>query len=268
MNRIGFIGAGNMAGAILRGICGQKVICPEQIGVYDRYPTQCERYAQMGCHAYDTLQALVENSETLVFCVKPQNLAELLDELVSFGGVGERLCVSIVTGKPAQVYFDALGEQTKLVLVMPNTPMLVGCGVSAVATGYHTTDEEYAFAKSLFTAAGVVGEVTPEQLSQMVAVSGSTPAFLYRYAKVVAEYAAESIGMDFDTALRMFAGTMIGSAKMLTESGMTPDELIRQVSSPGGTTLAGLAAMDASGHDASIIAALDAAVRRAEELKG
>lgn len=265
MRQVGFIGAGNMAGAILRAMVAKEVVPAGNIHVYDKYPAAAEKFAVLGCHPVTSLEALLDASDTLFFCVKPNNLGELLADITALGGVGERLLVSIVTGKPAPLYMEAFGESTKLVLVMPNTPLLVGCGASAVARGFNTTEEEFTFASGVFHAAGEIGVVTPELLPDMVAVNGSTPAFLYRYAKVAAEHAAE-IGVDYESALRLIAATMAGSAKMLLESGFTPDELIRQVSSPGGTTIAGLAALDETGFDKAIVASQDAAARRAHEL--
>ena len=262
--RIGFIGAGNMAGAILRGIVRQNIVPAERIHVYDKFPAQAERFAQEGCKPETSLKALIAASDLLFWCVKPQNLPELLDEVCAAGGVGERLNVSIVTGKPAQVYFDALGS-IKLILVMPNTPMLLGAGVSAMADGYNTSDEEFAFCRRIFEAAGSVGVVPPERLPEMVAVHSSTPAFFYRFVKVIADHMSEK-GFDREMILNMVSNTMLGSARMLLESGMTPDELIRQVSSPGGTTLAGLSALDEAGLDEAICKGLDAAARRSYEL--
>ena len=262
--RLGFIGAGNMAGAILCGILRQKIVPAEQISVFDRFPAQAERFSSEGCHPVGTLGELLTHSDLLFWCVKPQNLAELLEEVRAAGGVSGKLNVSIVTGKPAQTYFDVLGP-IKLVLVMPNTPMLLGAGCSAVADGFNTTEEEFAFCRRIFEAAGTVGVVPPERLPEMVSVHGSTPAFFYRFVKVITDHMAEK-GFDRDMVLRMVASTMLGSAKMLLESGMTPDELIRQVSSPGGTTLAGLAALDEAGLDEALRKGLDAASRRSYEL--
>lgn len=264
MKRLGFIGAGNMAGAILKGILHQQLVSPEQINVYDKFPEQAARFAADGCTPVSTLQDLIENSDVLFWCVKPQNLPELLQEVAAVGGVGGRLNVSIVTGKPAQTYFEVLGN-IKLVLVMPNTPMLLGVGCSAMANGYHTSEEEFSFCQRVFEAAGIVGVVPPERLPEMVSVHSSTPAFFYRFVKVMVDHMAEK-GFDRDMVLKMVSTTMLGSARMLLESGLTPDELIRQVSSPGGTTLAGLAALDEAGLDEAIKQGLDAAAKRSLEL--
>ena len=265
MKTLGCIGTGNMAGAILKGICAQGVLPAENLRVFDQDPAKTQPFVQLGAKACESLRMLIEQSEMLLFGVKPQNLDALLDDLAALGGVGDRLLISIVAGKPAEAFFHRLGEQVRLVLVMPNTPLLLGSGATAIGRGYHTSDEEFQFVCSMFSASGVIGVVEAGQLNEMIAVNGSTPAFFYRFCKIIAEHAAE-MGVDPEIALRLSAATMAGAAKMIQESGYPVDELIRMVSSPGGTTLAGLAAMEQAGFDDAVRAAMDASVRRAYEL--
>lgn len=122
---------------------------------------------------------------------------------------------------------------------MPNTPMMLGLGASAISRADGVTDEEFAFAKSVIESCGIAEEVPINKMKEIIAVNGSSPAFIYLFAKGFVDY-AKSVDIDPDAALKLFAQSLVGSAKMLTDSGMTVDELIKQVSSPGGTTIAGL----------------------------
>lgn len=265
MRTLGCIGTGNMAGAILKGVCAQGVLPACNLRVFDQDPSKTQPFAALGAQVCGSLRELLDRSDMLLFGVKPQSLDALLDDIAALGGVGDRLLISIVAGKSDEAFFRALGKQIRLVRVMPNTPLLLGSGATAVGRGYRTSDEEFRFVCELFAASGEIGVVEAARLNEMIAVNGSTPAFFYQFCKVTAEHAAE-MGVDPAIALRLSAATMAGAAKMILDSGNTVDELIRMVCSPGGTTLAGLEAMQQAGFDDAVRAAMDAAVRRAYEL--
>ena len=196
--------------------------------------------------------------------MKPQQAEEVLREMAPAMGP-ETVVVSIAAGISARYIRGILGEGTKVVLVMPNTPLLVGCGATAVARCQPTTQEEFDYVKGVFSSAGLVEEIPADKMNEIIAVSGSTPAYLYLFAQCFCRYAVEQ-GIDFDTANRMFCQTMAGAAKMMTETGMTHQQLIDMVTSPKGTTLMGLEALKEGGLEELVRRCCDATIRRAYEL--
>lgn len=261
---VGFIGVGNMAGAILRGIISKEVLEPSRLRLFDPSQEKTAVFTAMGAKVCAGLSQLLEESDIVFFCVKPQVAPAVLAEAAQLPRRKEQLYVSIVAGKNAEFFFSYLGE-CKLILTMPNTPLLLGKGATAIGEGYHIAPEEFDFVERIFVAAGTVRKVPVEMLNTAIAVNGSTPAFLYRFCKVIADHAQE-MGMDRQTAVELFAATMAGSAEMILSSGHSLERLIEMVSSPGGTTLAGLASLDDSGFDQSIVKCMDACVKRAYEL--
>lgn len=264
MTKIGFIGAGNMAGAIISSLLGRELLPAGKIGIYDVDPEKRKRYAAEGHPVYDDAQQLVEDCPTVVLAVKPQVFPQVLPR-VKGAMTPDKLVVSIAAGIGAGYIQNALGFPCKLILVMPNTPLLVGEGATAMSRVEPATAGEFEEWKGVFATAGIVEEIPPDKMNAVMAVHSNTPAFLYLLAKTVAA-CAERSGIDFDAANRLFCQTMVGSARMMTRTGKTHQELIDMVCSPGGTTLAGLAELEKQGFVQAVEQAFDACVRRAEEL--
>lgn len=262
--KIGFIGAGNMAGAILGGIVRAGGIPPAQIGVYDISEAQTAKYAAAGHPVFESVPALTAGCETVFLSVKPQTFSDILP-LVRQGIRPQTLLVSIAAGIPAQRIKDAMGFDCKVVPAMPNTPLLLGCGATALAKIDPVSDAEFEYVKGLFELAGATAQVGADKLCEVIPVNGSSPAFIYRFAEVLCAKAQEA-GIDREAALRLLCQTLIGSARMLLESGRSPRELIDMVCSPGGTTIAAMQALGQNGFDRALEAAFDACVRRAREL--
>lgn len=262
--RVGFIGLGNMASAIINGVLHKRLIDPSNIAAFDVDHSKCESFAAQGITILTDPAAVTAACHYVFLCVKPQVFGEVIAALKA--GAGQHnVFVSIAAGIGAQYIKDSIGFDCKLVLVMPNTPLMLGAGASALACVPPTEPEEFDYVKNIFSSAGVAQKIAADKLSEAIAVNGSTPAFIYLFAKVVADYAAQN-GIDYAIAMRLFSQTLIGSAKMLTESGHTPEELIRMVSSPGGTTLQGLDALKQGNFENVLRTALKACVDRAYEL--
>jgi pyrroline-5-carboxylate reductase len=264
MHKIGFIGAGNMAGAIIGGIVRKGLYAPAEIALFDVSAEKRAQYTANGHPFYDSAEALTAACEMIVLSVKPQVFPAILPALKS-AMTPDKLLVSIMAGVTAEKIQSGVGFPCKLVLVMPNTPLMLGEGAAALARIEPAKREDFERVRALFSAAGIAEEVTPAQMSATIPIHGSSPAFLYLFAKTVVAEAAKA-GIDPDAANRLFCQTLIGSARMMTESGMSHDELIAMVCSPGGTTLAALDAMENAGYSASIVAGVEACVKRAEEL--
>lgn len=236
---IGFLGAGNMGSAMLHGIAASE-LCKNgeitDIFAYDANAEKREALAKEGVKVCENEQALCDAVDFLILAVKPQVLAGVLD------GVklrSEQVVISICAGISAEFIRSHTIPDAKIILVMPNTPLMLGEGASALAKCNGVSDAEFALAMKMFSTCGVAEEIPENKMREIIAVNGSSPAFLYLYAKAFLDYAA-SENIDEKAALSLFAQSMIGSAKMLTDSGYSADELIKMVSSPGGTTLAGL----------------------------
>lgn len=263
MRTIGFIGAGNMATGIISGMV--KAQLDVSILAYDTYaeklPLLQEKY---GIQPASSAEEVAKASDYLFLAVKPQNFAEALGELKP-AVRPETVFVSIAAGITAEYIAAALDIPAKVVLVMPNTPLLLGCGASALSKTDSVTDEEFAYVRNIFDCAGVTAAIPRDKMCEIIPINGSSPAFLYRYAQLFIEY-GKSVGISEEVCLTLFAQTMIGSAKMMTDSGYSLDELITMVSSKGGTTIAGLEALKANGLDAAVASCCEKCVARAYEL--
>ena len=223
MTELGFLGAGNMGSAIMRGICSSDMQI--SVSAYDKDTAKLEALSAFGVKPCKSECELVKKCDYILLAVKPQVLGGVLDT-VAGEVTHDKVIISICAGISEDFIRSHTILSAKVVLVMPNTPMMLGLGASAISRADGVTDEEFAFAKSVIESCGI-------------AVNGSSPAFIYLFAKGFVDY-AKSVDIDPDAALKLFAQSLVGSAKMLTDSGMTVDELIKQVSSPGGTTIAGL----------------------------
>lgn len=261
MSAIGFIGAGNMATAIIRGYLGRE---QAEIYVYDINPEQVEKLAAVGAKPAESAVWLAQRVKYLFLAVKPQNFEEVLAELK--GQVAEdTVVVSIAAGISSAYLKQQLGFDARVVRVMPNTPLLLGYGASALARVAPTSEEEFSFCCDIFRASGEIAVIDEAQMNAVISVNGSTPAYLYQIAQYFIAYAVKQ-GIEEEVALRLFAQTMIGSAKMMTDSGSSLEELIRMVSSKGGTTIAGLESFREDGLEKMIEKACNCCTKRAEEL--
>ncbi len=182
------------------------------------------------------------------------------------GTVDERhVFISICAGISSEFIKAHTCGGVRTAIVMPNTPAMLGVGASAVARDENISDEEFEFAKKVIGSCGLVKEIPMDKMKEIICINGSSPAFIYLFAKGFVDYAKEA-GIDRKTALELFAQSLTGSAKMLTDSGMNVDELIKQVSSPGGTTLAGIDKLNEGKLTEAVMEACRACTKRAYEL--
>ncbi len=259
MNKLGVIGTGNMGSAIINGIksSGMDV----DILAYDKFT---EKLGTLPVTACADEISVVRECRYVLLSVKPQMLGEVLDT-VAPAVTKDTVFISICAGISAEFIRSYTIPDAKVVLVMPNTPMMLGLGASAMSCDSSVSEEEFAFARSVIGSCGITEVVPADKMKEVIAVNGSSPAFIYLYAKGFIDYAAQ-VGIDTDAALKLFAQTLVGSAKMLTDSGMTVDELIKQVSSPGGTTIAGLEKLYEGDLTGDVQRACEACTKRAYEL--
>lgn len=264
MNKLGFIGVGNMGGAIIKGVNGK--LGNTAVFAYDSSAEKLKGLNLYGATAASSVLELVRKCDYVLLAVKPQQLDEVLLELRA-ADKRDLVIISICAGISAEYIRERTFAEAKVVLVMPNTPMMLGSGASAMSRDDKVSDEEFEFAKKIISSCGTAEVVPMDKMKEVIAINGSSPAFIYLYAKGFVQY-AQSAGIDEAAALRLFSQSLIGAARMMTESGMSVDELIKQVSSPGGTTLAGLQELYNGRLTEAVIKACEACTKRAYELGG
>ncbi|HZJ15370.1 MAG TPA: pyrroline-5-carboxylate reductase [Chthoniobacteraceae bacterium] len=259
--KFGFIGSGKMASALVRGVTKSGAIPAELILVTDVLPAVAQKLAtEAGATALTTNKEVAAGAETLILCVKPQ------DALGALRGVDTKgkLIVSIVAGLTIAALQEAAAS-ARIIRVMPNTPALVHQGAAAYALGDGATNEDAAVAEKIFGAVGKVVRVKEALIDVVTGLSGSGPAYIYLVIEALAD-GAVLMGLPRDLALQLSAQTVLGAASMVLQTGEHPSVLRDQVTSPGGTTIAALEALEASGARAAFIAAVRAATERAREL--
>jgi len=262
--QLGIIGAGNMAEAILRGALAANVLPHSAVVASD---TSAERRKhitnrmQVTCVADNVTPA---GCPHVLLAVKPQVMGEILAGLAN-AVRADATVITIAAGVKTAFVDERLGGQGHIVRVMPNTPMLVGSGVSAVAPGPRATDDDMRFTEMLFAASGRTVTVAEDLMDAVTAVSGSGPAyFFYLIEAIVAAGVAE--GLDERVALELATETCAGAAKLLRETGDPPAALRAKVTSPGGTTQAAVKVLDAAGVQTTLAEAVRRAAARSREL--
>lgn len=275
MINLGFLGAGNMGFAIIKGIKESEKSSDVKMYAFSRsislfaYEPDKEkirRLEQLGVTVCSSETELAEKCGYILLAVKPQVLGDILDKMKP-SVKSSHVFISICAGISSEFIKEHTLSDIKTAVVMPNTPAMLGLGASAIARDNAISDEEFEFAKSVIASCGIVREIPMDKMKEIICINGSSPAFIYLFAKGFVDY-AKDVGIDEKAALELFAQSLVGSAKMLTESGMTVEQLIKQVSSPGGTTIAGLDKLYAGNLEDTVKAACEACTDRAYELAG
>lgn len=263
--KLGFIGAGNMAGALVRGLLHAGVVAPDRITLSDVSAERLEHVQKL--HDVRTTSdnhALARECDVVVLAVKPQAIDKVLASLA--GDIQPRhLVVSVAAGVPVAAIEGKLPSGARLVRAMPNTAAVVLAGATAIAAGTHATESDLGVARALFEAVGRVVVLDETLLDAVTGLSGSGPAYVMVMIEALADGGVK-VGLHRDTALLLAAQTVFGSAKLLLETGEHPGRLKDQVTSPGGTAIAGLHTLEAGGLRRTLIDAVEAATKRAAEL--
>ena len=264
--KIGLIGVGNMGGAILRGVLSSRFLKPEDVMVYDVNAELLQRW-QLEEHVLPAASAgeLARQCEWIVLAVKPVYLGGVLAEIQPCLNQDQKI-VSIAAGWSVAMLTKALGEKhARLLRVMPNTPALIGEGLLALCEETTLTPDDFQWAQKLFATLGVV-QIVPERLMDaVIAVSGSSPAYVFMLIDAMAD-AAVKLGMPRQMAIQSAAQAVMGSAKMVLETGQHPAVLKDQVCSPGGTTIEAVQVLEEKGLRGTIISAMDACAQKNKEM--
>jgi len=272
MKKLGFIGGGNMAEALTHGLIQQKVFKPADIIVSDVAPERRRKLARsLKVATTDDNTEVLRESAAVLLAVKPQTIhavmAELAAELAKAGKKkGGKLFISIAAGITIERLTRGLGKRARVIRVMPNAPAMVGHGMAAMVRARGASPADERFALKIFSAVGDAVALKDEKLLDVVtALSGSGPAYVYLFAKAMAD-AAVSENIPRELAIRMTLKTIRGAEHLMRESKRDVADLIRAVASPGGTTEAALRRFAEHGFSDIVAAALHAASDRSREL--
>jgi pyrroline-5-carboxylate reductase len=263
-SRIAFIGAGNMAEALIKGLL-RAGTSPAGITASVRRTERIVELAKAhGVRVLTDNVAAARDADVIVLCVKPQAMAKVVAQIAPVVDPS-KLTISIAAGVPIAAIERKLGANARVVRAMPNTPALVGLGATALAAGGHATAEDLALSQKLFDSVGITTVVDEGLLDAVTGLSGSGPAYMFLVIEALSD-AGVKVGLSRHVALKLAAQTVLGSARLLIETQAHPGHLKDQVTSPGGTAIAGLHTLEAGGLRTTLIDAVEAATKRAREL--
>lgn len=263
--RIGFIGAGKMAGAFIEGILNSKIIEKTNLGVSDISEERINFFKSLGIKTFTDNRQLYNESDIIFFAVKPDIIKEISKELKPVIKK-DKLIVSIAAGIETRFIEKILGKDIPIIRVMPNTPALVGAGMSVYTINNKVTDRFKIVIETILRSIGEVIFMEEKYLDAVTGLSGSGPAFVFMVINSLAAGGVKA-GLPKSVALRLAAQTVFGAAKMVIETKKHPEELLDMVTSPGGTTIAGIHSLEENKIRAAFIEAVEKATLRAKELK-
>lgn len=263
--RIGFLGAGKMATALAKGWLDAHLADANGICACDPVSAAREHFAKTtGAAVFERHERVLEQGDVLVLAVKPQNMSELLDAIRP-ALAARHLVISIAAGVTIRQIADRIGPEKRIIRVMPNTPCLVGASASAFAASAGANPADVQLAERLLQSVGRAVRVPEKLLDAVTGLSGSGPAFVAVMIEALSDGGVR-MGLPRDLATLLAAQTLLGSAKMLLETGMHTGQLKDMVASPAGTTIAGLHELERGGVRAALMDAVEAATLRAAEL--
>lgn len=263
--KLGVIGLGNMATAMIGGIIKAGLFAPSDITGSDMAGSQRDKaHENLGINTCDSNEDAIRDCGYVILAVKPQVYETVLSQ-ISGHIQKDQVIISIAPGKTLDYLGRSLGSQTKIVRLMPNTPALVGEGCTGVCKNGNVSDDEFAFVMKMLEGFGKAYEVKESQMDAVVAVSGSSPAYVFMLIEAMADGAVAE-GLDRATAIRMAAQAVLGSAKMVLETGKHPAELKDMVCSPAGTTIDAVAVLEEAGFRGAVIDAMGACAEKSRKI--
>ncbi len=264
MRTMAFIGVGNMAGGIIGGMLGSGVLDHEHLILSDICPEKCAPYVECGAKMACSPAEAAAAADCVVLSVKPQNFAEILPELAAVAGIEQKLIITIAAGISSETVRVAL-HGAPVVRVLPNTPMLIGMGVSVVCRTAYADEADFNFVCRVFEASGRVHIIDEADMNRIISVTSSSPAYVFAFIGALLD-GARAQGLPEDGLLNAICDVVIGSATLLKQGSLTPEEQIAVVTSKGGTTERAMGVL--CEHDMAGILrdAMLACTARAEEL--
>jgi pyrroline-5-carboxylate reductase len=263
--RVGFIGAGQMATALGKGLTSAGVIAPQNVVAADPVAAATERFArETGGRAVAKNAEVIHQSDVVFLAIKPQQMLAVLADIAPHCEA-RHLVVSVAAGITLATLDAQLAPSRRVIRVMPNTPCLIGRGASGFSLGLHATRADAAVVEQLLSTVGIAVEVPEKLLDAVTGLSGSGPAYVYLMIEALSDGGVRA-GLPRDLATKLAAQTVLGSAEMVLSTGQHPGALKDAVTSPGGTTIAGLHALEQNGVRGALMDAVVAATDRAREL--
>lgn len=262
--KIGFIGVGNMASAIVEGIVAKEFVSGSQVYLFDILTEKVQQFAgTLGAHAMNSPEEVIANVDVLVLAVKPNIVRTAL--LNAKEGILEKqpLLVSIAAGTTTEAIYDIFetNQPVKVVRVMPNVNAMIGEGAAAVCGNKFATKEDVSLIVDMFNKIGRAWELEEKYFSNFTALAGSSPAYAYLFIDSIARAGVKN-GLPKDIALEIATQAVLGSAKMIEESKENPWTLIDCICSPGGTTVAGLVELENNAFISTVIKGIDATIEK------
>jgi pyrroline-5-carboxylate reductase len=262
---VGFIGAGNMAEALIRGLLEAGLVTAERLVAADIHEARRRQiHERYGVQTVADGREAAAKASILILAVKPQDMEAALRSIAASVDQSKTI-ISIAAGTPIAFIAERLPAKAKIVRVMPNAPALVLAGAAAIARGEHATAEELQIVETIFSAVGKAVVVEEKHLDAVTGLSGSGPAYVFLFIEALADGGVK-MGLPRDVAQLLAAQTVFGAAKMLLESGRHPAELKDTITSPGGTTVAGLHAIERGRLRGTLMEAVEAGTIRSREL--
>ena len=263
--KIGFIGTGNMASAMIGGILKNQILAADEVIGSNRGSQKRESVKeQFGIHVTGSNKEVAEKADLIVLSVKPQFYEEVICEIRDVVCQGQ-IVITIAPGKTLAWLAEKFGKDVKIVRTMPNTPALVGAGMTAMCPNEHMTEEETAYVRRILESFGRVEVVAERLMDVVVSASGSSPAYVFMMIEAMAD-AAVSGGMPRAQAYSFAAQAVMGSAKMVLETGKHPGELKDMVCSPGGTTIEAVRTLEECGFRSAIIEAMKVCEEKSKKM--
>ncbi|MGI6698052.1 MAG: pyrroline-5-carboxylate reductase [Clostridiales bacterium] len=263
--KLGFIGTGNMGSALIKGISASGLLKASDIYITDidtkRVIELCE---ETGVNRLNSNAEVVEKTDVIILAVKP-NIVEIALSDCKDKFDAKKILVSVAAGVPIKKYKGIIGEDKKVIRVMPNTPALVGEGMTLLSKCDKVTEDELKTVQDLFNCVGKTEILGENLMSEVIALTSSSPAYIFILIEAMADGAVLS-GIPRPLAYKLAAQAVLGSAKMVLETGKHPGELKDQVCSPAGTTIAAVASLEDDAFRSTIIKAMEACTKRALEL--
>ncbi len=263
--KIGFIGSGNMATALAKGFISSGKVQAKELTISDKFPKSLEKWAETDVFTTENNSEVCNKSELIILAVKPNILPNVLNEIKDL--LNDKIFVSIAAGVTLDTMEQILGKDVKIIRAMPNTPAQVGCGMTVLSPNKNITDAELKAVDDIFCGAGSTVILEEKYINAATALHGSSPAYVYMLIDAMADSGLKH-GIPKELGLKLAAKAVEGAARMVMETGTHPAKLKDAVCSPGGTTIAAVLELEKGGFSSSVSAAVDACVKRAEEMSG